>query len=147
MKTLSKPHKANEALSSILYKKAVQEISSIAGDLHKITIHGKSNFAGAYLNAEGEKDVFERLKTTKYSVKEFGKHPVIVVNFIFKKPPEHDRIFIQIIPEQHTSEYIKFSFSPDGDFDIEDVRPLTYSELTHLYLDLSIALDARNNKK
>lgn len=138
--------KNNGVLSDILYIKAVQNISAIAGDLSKITIHGKSNFAGAYLSAEGEEDVFERLKTTKFSVKKFGKHPVILAHFIFKNPPEHERIFVQIIPENNTSEYVKFEFNDDGEFDIKDLRPLTYNELTHLYLDLSIALEARKAK-
>lgn len=133
-------------LADILYVKAVQSIGAIADDLTRVTIHGKSNFAGAYFSAEGESEVFERLKTTKYSVKMFGGNPVVIVHFIFKDPPEHERIFIQILPKDNTSEYIKFNFSDDGDFDVEELRPLTYVELTHLMFDLSLAHEAKKNQ-
>lgn len=135
--------KKNGILADILYVKAVQNISTIANVLTKVTIHGKSNFAGAYFKAEGETEVFDRLKTTKYNVKMFGKIPVVIVHFIFKDPPEHERIFIQILPKDNSSEYIKFNFSEDGDFDVEELMPLSYVELTHLMFDLSLAYEAK----
>ena len=143
MNTLERKHESSEVLAKALYEKAVVEIANVASDLSRITIHGKSNFASAYLSAEGESDVFERLVTTKFHVQTFDGNPVVVAHFIFKDPPEHERIFIKIMPKIKTSEHVRFVISDDGELDVDELRPLSYNEVTHLLLDLSLALEAR----